>query len=260
MSLPERQSELVTTHRAIRDAELPHVLVGGWAVSAFQTRFTTDIDAVIPETSLDDYEELLRDRGYEKEFEADVSSWGDLTARQAAVHDRSVSLDVVAVTNGTQLAQTNESRALTNDSGAPNWELVEDSDGLRAFNLTLDESSLAVPSNDSSGDELRSEGVFGVDVTYVVQGDPLGIAHAVGCCRDFVGDEDCVVYLGDNILKQGIEALVDSFEADDHAAGIALQHVEDTVLRRPHSLITGSRGTRPPRSSWKPRYAHSLHH
>lgn len=74
MSLPERQAELVATHRAIRDAGLPYVLVGGWAVSAFQTRFTTDIDAVIPETALDDYETLLADRGYEKEFEADVSN------------------------------------------------------------------------------------------------------------------------------------------------------------------------------------------
>ena len=53
MSLPERQSELIDTHRAVQDADLPYVLVGGWAVSAFQTRFTTDIDTVIPDTALD---------------------------------------------------------------------------------------------------------------------------------------------------------------------------------------------------------------
>jgi len=74
MSLPERQSELVDTHRAVRDAELPYVLVGGWAVSAFQTRFTTDIDTVIPATALDEYDDLLRDLGYEKQFETDVSN------------------------------------------------------------------------------------------------------------------------------------------------------------------------------------------
>ena len=74
MSLPERQSELIDTHRAVQDAELPCVLVGGWAVSAFQTRFTTDIDTVIPDTALDDYDTLLRDLGYEKQFEQDVSS------------------------------------------------------------------------------------------------------------------------------------------------------------------------------------------
>lgn len=74
MSLTERQSELVETHRAVRDADLPYVLVGGWAVSAFQTRFTTDIDAVVPSTALDDYESLLGDFGYEKRFETDVSN------------------------------------------------------------------------------------------------------------------------------------------------------------------------------------------
>jgi len=74
MSLPERQSELIDTHRTVQEAELPYVLVGGWAVSAFQTRFTTDIDSVIPETALDDYDTLLRDLGYEKQFEHDISN------------------------------------------------------------------------------------------------------------------------------------------------------------------------------------------
>jgi hypothetical protein len=50
MSLQERQDELVSTHLAIQQASLPHILVGGWAVSAFQTRFTTDVDMVLPES------------------------------------------------------------------------------------------------------------------------------------------------------------------------------------------------------------------
>jgi len=74
MSLPERQSELVDTHRAVQEAGLPYVLIGGWAVSAFQIRFTTDIDTVIPATAIDDYESLLSGLGYEKEFEKDVSN------------------------------------------------------------------------------------------------------------------------------------------------------------------------------------------
>ncbi len=68
---------------------------------------------------------------------------------------------------------------------------------------------------------------FGVDITYIVQGDPLGLAHAVGCTEDFVDGDDFVVYLGDNIFKEGIADLVESFESDDHDAGIALQHVDN---------------------------------
>lgn len=68
---------------------------------------------------------------------------------------------------------------------------------------------------------------FGVDLTYIIQGDPLGIAHAVGCARDFVGNDDFVVYLGDNILRQSIEPLVESFKQGDYAGGIALQRVNN---------------------------------
>jgi glucose-1-phosphate thymidylyltransferase len=73
---------------------------------------------------------------------------------------------------------------------------------------------------------LGDGSAFGVDITYIVQGNPLGIAHAVGCAEDFVGDDDFIVYLGDNILKQGIDALVEDFRAGSYAAGIALQEVE----------------------------------
>ena len=68
---------------------------------------------------------------------------------------------------------------------------------------------------------------YGVEITYIVQGNPLGLAHAAGCARDFVGNDDFVMYLGDNILKSGVTDLVESFEAGDYGAGIALQEVDD---------------------------------
>lgn len=67
---------------------------------------------------------------------------------------------------------------------------------------------------------------FGVEITYIVQGNPLGLAHAAGCARDFVGDDSFVMYLGDNMLKQGIHELLEGFEENGHAAGIALQRVK----------------------------------
>ncbi|GAA0668857.1 glucose-1-phosphate thymidylyltransferase [Natronoarchaeum mannanilyticum] len=68
---------------------------------------------------------------------------------------------------------------------------------------------------------------FGVEITYIVQGRPLGLAHAVGCANSFVGDDDFVVYLGDNMLKQGIESVVNSFRDGEYDAGIALQRVDN---------------------------------
>lgn len=97
MSLQERQAELVDTHRAIQTEELPYVLVGGWAVSAFQTRFTTDIDIVIPKTELDAYDTLLNGLGYSKEFDEDVSNVyeGRIVRYQKAVGDNAVEFDAL---------------------------------------------------------------------------------------------------------------------------------------------------------------------
>jgi glucose-1-phosphate thymidylyltransferase len=68
---------------------------------------------------------------------------------------------------------------------------------------------------------------YGVDITYIVQGNPLGLAHAAGCAREFVGDDDFVMYLGDNLLKSGVTDLVESFDGGDYGAGIALQRVDE---------------------------------
>ena len=54
---------------------------------------------------------------------------------------------------------------------------------------------------------------FGVKLKYIHQGEPKGIAHAVGLTRDFVGEEPFVIYLGDNLLKEGIVDLVEHFES-----------------------------------------------
>lgn len=106
MSLPERQSKLIDTHRAVQDAGLPSVLVGGWAVSAFQTRFTTDLDVVIPETALDEYDELLRNLGYTKEADTDVSNIyeGRMIRYCKPVGDNAISFD--ALVEGLRCRQT----------------------------------------------------------------------------------------------------------------------------------------------------------
>jgi glucose-1-phosphate thymidylyltransferase len=68
---------------------------------------------------------------------------------------------------------------------------------------------------------------FGVNMTYISQGDPKGIAHAVKLTEHFVGDEPFVVFLADNILKGGIQEMVEDFEKSQAAAEIALCHVRN---------------------------------
>ena len=76
--------------------------------------------------------------------------------------------------------------------------------------------------------ERIGDGVqYGVNVSYIDQGVPLGIAHAVACAEDFMGEEPFVVYLGDNILRHGITQLVSDFDENSCDAVVALQRVPD---------------------------------
>lgn len=68
---------------------------------------------------------------------------------------------------------------------------------------------------------------FGARVTYLPQDRPLGLAHAVLISRDWLGDDDFVMYLGDNFVVGGITELVDGFRARRPDAGILLTKVSD---------------------------------
>lgn len=68
---------------------------------------------------------------------------------------------------------------------------------------------------------------FGVNITYIMQGEPRGLAHAVTVAQDFVGEEPFIMYLGDNILKSGIKEFVEGFQDSDYQARILLQRVDN---------------------------------
>ncbi|MET8661460.1 glucose-1-phosphate thymidylyltransferase [Streptomyces griseus] len=68
---------------------------------------------------------------------------------------------------------------------------------------------------------------FGLKVTYLPQAAPLGLAHTVLIARDYLGDDDFVMYLGDNFLIGGISDLVERFRRERPAAQIMLTKVAD---------------------------------
>ncbi len=68
---------------------------------------------------------------------------------------------------------------------------------------------------------------FDLRVTYLPQEAPLGLAHAVMIAEDFLGDSAFVMYLGDNLLKEGIAPFVQRFAETQPDALILLQKVAD---------------------------------
>ena len=68
---------------------------------------------------------------------------------------------------------------------------------------------------------------FGIQTTYIRQHAPLGLAHAVAVARDFLQEDDFVLYLGDNFIVGGITSLIEEFSAARPAAQIMLTRVSN---------------------------------
>jgi glucose-1-phosphate thymidylyltransferase len=73
---------------------------------------------------------------------------------------------------------------------------------------------------------------WGASITFIPQDAPLGLAHCVLIAADFLGDDDFVMYLGDNLLEQDLGAFVEAFEqaragAEPPCAQILLKRVPD---------------------------------
>lgn len=75
----------------------------------------------------------------------------------------------------------------------------------------------------STADEIRAAvgngSRWGLEVTYIPQDEPLGLAHCVLIAQDFLADDNFVMYLGDNLLRQGVKEFVDGFNAAVLRAG-----------------------------------------
>src|SRR4029079_13119756 len=67
---------------------------------------------------------------------------------------------------------------------------------------------------------------FGLRVHYIEQEAPLGLAHAVKISESYMAGDPFVMYLGDNLIKDGIRHFVEEFEAEKPNAQILLAHVK----------------------------------
>ena len=99
-------------------------------------------------------------------------------------------------------------------------EAVRDA-GIKEVGIVVGDTAEEIRAAVGDGD------AFGLEVTYIPQEAPLGLAHAVLISRDYLGDDDFVMYLGDNFIVGGITELVDEFTATRPAAQILLTPVSD---------------------------------
>ncbi|MFH0737376.1 MAG: glucose-1-phosphate thymidylyltransferase [Candidatus Micrarchaeota archaeon] len=84
-------------------------------------------------------------------------------------------------------------------------------------------SPAGTPIKEAVGDGSR----WKVKVTYIVQPEPLGLAHAVRCAQGFIGGSPFILYLGDNLLSGGIAGFVSAFASSSDDARLMLTTVDD---------------------------------
>jgi glucose-1-phosphate thymidylyltransferase len=96
--------------------------------------------------------------------------------------------------------------------------------GIREVGIVVGETGAEIRA--AVGDGAR----WGLEVTYIQQDAPRGLAHAVLVSEGFIGSEPFVMYLGDNLLNKGIRPFVERFAASRPAAQILLTPVADPQM------------------------------
>lgn len=93
--------------------------------------------------------------------------------------------------------------------------------GLTHIGIVVNDMESPIVSQLSDGKAL------GVQLEYIVQAEQRGLAHAVGLCQDFLGEDPFCLFLGDNIFQDKMRSLLSGFEESDAEAAVALGEVPD---------------------------------
>ena len=90
------------------------------------------------------------------------------------------------------------------------------------------EIGIIINANDNSIQNVFGNGEnLGVEITYIHQDKPLGLAHVVKISQSFIGDENFIFYLGDNILVGGVKPFINDFNKMNSNCHLALSQVSD---------------------------------
>ncbi|PWT92648.1 MAG: glucose-1-phosphate thymidylyltransferase [Acidobacteria bacterium] len=121
--------------------------------------------------------------------------------------------------------------------------------GIKQIGIIVGETKNEVM--EAVGDGSR----WNLKITYIDQPEPLGLAHAVFTAKNFLGKSPFVMYLGDNLLKNGITSLIDGFRKSKPTSQILLASVPNpeqfgVAELKNKRVIRLEEKPKKPRSNW----------
>ena len=93
--------------------------------------------------------------------------------------------------------------------------------GIREIGIIINANDNSIKNVFGNGENL------GVEITYIHQDKPLGLAHVVKISQSFIGDENFIFYLGDNILVGGVKPFINDFNEMNSNCHLVLSQVSD---------------------------------
>ncbi len=93
--------------------------------------------------------------------------------------------------------------------------------GIKQIGIIHNADSQEVP--DALGNGKR----WGVKITYIPQKTPAGLAHVVKIAEKFIGKDNFIFYLGDNMVVGGVKRFIEEFEKSDCNCWLTLAKVND---------------------------------
>jgi glucose-1-phosphate thymidylyltransferase len=113
-----------------------------------------------------------------------------------------------------------QNKHLISIANKPTIEYCADA-GIKEIGIVHSADSNAIPKAIGNGSK------WGVQITYIPQEAPLGLAHVVKISQDFIGDEPFVFYLGDNMVVGGLKRFIEAFESNKSNCHLTLAKVKD---------------------------------
>ncbi len=98
-------------------------------------------------------------------------------------------------------------------------------------NVGITDIGIIVGENTRDMEDVLHDGSdLGVHITYIVQDNPLGIAHTIMIARNFLEESPFVMYLGDNLLQEGLQPALTRFQSNHSNAVLILSPTDKPQL------------------------------